>query len=127
MKGKDYQLSTLNVRRKNLAASLERKSTIITKILLSRSNAVAVREELSQFNNSFKMMEAIEEEMIALEAAFNSVWFDELDEKAFNFNRNAYRWLKEAEREQDTESKKPSSRKGSNDFRLPSRSSKQQP
>ena len=56
-KGKEYQLSLLDGRRKKLTGRLQRKSTIINKILFCKGNIVAVREELCQLDNSFKIIE----------------------------------------------------------------------
>ena len=69
MKGKEYQLSTLDGRRKKLAVRLQRKSTIINEMLLCKGNIVAVREELSQLDDLFKIIEDTQKEMIALDEA----------------------------------------------------------
>ena len=69
MKGKEYQLSALDGRRKKLAVRLQRKSTIINEMLLCKGNIVAVREELSQLDDLFKIIEDTQKEMIALDEA----------------------------------------------------------
>ena len=69
MKGKEYQLSTLDGRKKKLAVRLQRKSTIINEMLLCKGNIVAVREELSQLDDLFKIIEHTQKEMIALDEA----------------------------------------------------------
>ena len=69
MKGKEYQLSTLDGRKKKLAVRLQRKSTIINEMLLCKGNIVAVREELSQLDDLFKIIEDTQKEMIALDEA----------------------------------------------------------
>ena len=69
MKGKEYQLSTLDGRRKKLAVRLQRISTIINEMLLCKGNIVAVREELSQLDDLFKIIEDTQKEMIALNEA----------------------------------------------------------
>ena len=116
MKSKKYQLSTLDGRRKKLAAKLQRKSTIISEMLLCKGNLVALRVELSQVDDLFKIKEDTQEEMIALDQALYSddQWFDELDEKKFAIKHKAYSWLKKAEKElDDTESRRSDSKKGS--------------
>ena len=111
IKGKEYQLPTLDGR-KQLAARLQRKSTIINEMLLCKGNIVAVREELSQLDDLFKIIED-NEKMIALDEAKYSdeQWFDELDEKTFAIKHKVYSLLKEAERElDDVESRRSSSK-----------------
>ena len=56
MKEKEYQLSTLDGRRKKLAARLQRKYAVINEMLLCKCNVVAVREKLSQPDDLFKMI-----------------------------------------------------------------------
>ena len=116
MRGEEYQLSTLDGRRKKLAARLLRKSTIINEMLLCKGNIFAVREELSELDDLFKIIEDTQREMIALDEAIYSddQWFDELDEKTFAIKLKVYSWLKEAERGlDDAESRMSSSKKGS--------------
>ena len=67
MKEKKYQLSTFVGKRKNLGATLQRKSTII-----NNGNLVPVREELSQLDNLFKIIEDTRKEMINLDKAIYS-------------------------------------------------------
>ena len=125
MKSKKYQLSTLDGRRKKLAAKLQRKSTIISEMLLCKGNLVALREELSQVDDLFKIKEGTQKEMIALDQALYSddQWFDELDEKKFAIKHKAYSWLKEAENElDDAESRRSGSKKGSSRSSRSSRS-----
>ena len=66
MKGKEYQLSTLS------AARLQMKSTIISEMLPCKGNIVTVREELSQLDDLFKIIEDIQKEIIALDEAICS-------------------------------------------------------
>ena len=81
MRGEEYQLSTLDGRRKKLAARMLRKSIIINEMLLCKGNIFAVREELSELDDLFKIIEDTQREMMALdEAIYNdNQWFDELD------------------------------------------------
>ena len=72
MKGKEYQLSTLYGRRKKLVTRLHGKSTIISEMLLCKGNRVAVRKELSQLEDLFKIMENTQKKMIALDEAIYS-------------------------------------------------------
>ena len=50
-------------------------------MLLCKGNIVAVREELSQLDDLFKIIEDTQKEMIALDEAVYSddQWFDELN------------------------------------------------
>lgn len=109
MKEKKFQLSTFVGKRKNLGATLQRKSTII-----NNGNLVPVREELSQLDNLFKIIEDTRKEMINLDKAIYSddQWFEKFDEKTFAIKHTACSWLKEAERKvDDPESRRASSKK----------------
>ena len=57
MKSEEYLLSTLDEKRKKLAAWLQRKSTIINEMLLCKGKIVAVTEELTQLVHLFKIIE----------------------------------------------------------------------
>ena len=85
---------------------------LINEMLLCKDNIVAVREELSQLDDLFKIIED-NEKMIALDEAIQSddQWFDELDEKTFAIKHKVYSSLKEAERElDDAESRRSTSK-----------------
>ena len=47
-KGREYQFSKLDDRRKKTASRLRRKSGMIDKMLYSSTNAFAVKEQLNQ-------------------------------------------------------------------------------
>ena len=100
---KEYRLSTLERRRKKLAARLQKKPTIMNETLLCKGNIVAIREELVQLDDLFKITEDTQEEMVALdEAIYNDdQWFYELYEETFATKHKAYGWLKEAKGELD--------------------------
>ena len=51
---------------------MHRKSTIINDRLLFKGNVVTVREELSQLDDLFKIIEDTQNEMIALDEAIYS-------------------------------------------------------
>ena len=51
MKDKEYQISTLDVRGKKLAATLDKKSTIINDMLLSRANTVAAGGDIGKLDD----------------------------------------------------------------------------
>lgn len=57
MKREEYLLSTLDEKRKKLAAWLQRKSAIINEMLLCKGKIVAVTEELTQLVHLFKIIE----------------------------------------------------------------------
>ena len=59
LKVKSISFQTLDVRKKKLATRLDSKSTIINEMLLSRANAVAVREDIGQLDDLSKMVEAL--------------------------------------------------------------------
>ena len=100
---KEYRLSTIERRRKKLAARLQKKPTIMNETLLCKGNIVAIREELVQLDDLFKITEDTREEMVALDEAIYSddQWFYELYEETFATKHKAYGWLKEAKGELD--------------------------
>ena len=82
-KGREYELSKIDYRRKKTASSLTRKSDMIDEILYSSTNASA--EQLNQLDDLFQKIESIQKEMITLDTNYNDDgWFDQLNEKVFS-------------------------------------------
>ena len=79
-KGREYQLSKLDDRRKKTASRLTRKPGMISETLYYRTNASAVKEQLNQLDDLSRIIESIQKEMITLEPNYNDDdWFDKLD------------------------------------------------
>ena len=79
----------LNKRIKKVA-SLQRKARAINDLLYSSGNHVAVKEELQQYSDLFKLLSTHPEEyyceLLNLEDQRNEEpWFDDLDQDVFNF------------------------------------------
>ena len=105
-KGKSFRLSTLKGRRENINAQLQRKSSTIEDPLFSTRNLVAVEEELTQFNDLFKILLGIHEEYNALledeERAIDDDWFDDLDNQVCAFKTKTLNWANSAHEEQQS-------------------------
>ena len=78
----------------------QRMAKAIDDLLYSGGNQVAVREELDQHIDLFKLVTNRHEEYGELLDAENQQhkesWFDDLDQDVFNFKHRVHIWLKEA-------------------------------
>ena len=84
-KGREYQLSKLDDRRKKAASRLTRESGMIDEILFSSTNAFAIKEQLNRLDDLFQIIGSIQKEMIILDPNYNDGdWFYQLDEKVFS-------------------------------------------
>ena len=123
-KGKQYQINLLLDKRTKMVARLQRKARAIDDLLYPSSNHVAVKEELQQYSDLFKLLSTHHEdycELLGLEDQRNEVaWFDDLDQDVFNFKHKIYSWLRDSA---DKSSSKASS-KGSSRSKKSSRSTK---
>ena len=85
-KGREYRKEFLGKKRTNLVSRIIRKSSEIDVLLYSHQNDVAVKEELAQLNDIFKLVEDINQEMIELDDNYTEeLWFTDIDEKVFSF------------------------------------------
>lgn len=79
---------------------MQGKTKVIDDLLYSGGNQVAVREELDQYSDLFKLVTSHYEEYYELLDAENQQhegdWFDGLDQDMFNFKHRVHSWLKEA-------------------------------
>ena len=66
-KGREYRKGILDKKRTNLVSRIITKSSEIDVLLYSHQNDVTVKEELAQFNDIFKLIEDINQEMIELD------------------------------------------------------------
>ena len=99
-KGRRYQADTLLEKRKRAISRMQRKAKAIDDLLYSAGNQVAVREELDQYSDLFKLVTNHHEEYCKLLDAENQqheeLWFDDLDQDVFSFKHRVHSWLKEA-------------------------------
>ena len=120
-KGRRYQADILLEKRKRAISRMQRKAKAIDDLLYSAGNQVAVREELDQYSDLFKLVTNHHEEYCELLDAENQQqeegWFDDLDQDVFNFKHRIHSWLKEATQRSSKGSRCSSSSKRSNSSR----------
>ena len=109
-KGRKYQAELVLEKRTKAMTRLQRKARAIDDLLYSATNHVAVKEELGQYSDIFKLLSTYHEEYCELVDADDQKhqvnWFDDLDQDVFNFKHKIHNWLKES----DNKSSRPSSR-----------------
>ena len=99
-KGRKYQAELVLEKRTKAMTRLQRKARAIDDLLYSATNHVAVKEELGQYSDIFKLLSTYEEycELVDADDQKHQVnWFDELDQDAFNFKHKILNWLKESD------------------------------
>ena len=97
-KGRNYQVKLLLEKRTKVMARLQRKARTTEDLLYSATNHVAVKEELEQYSDIFKMLSTYEEycELVDADDQKHQVnWFDDLDQDVFNFKHKIHYWLEE--------------------------------
>ena len=83
-----------------------RKSSETDVLLYSHKNDVTVKEELAQLNDTFKLIEDINQEMIELDDNYTEeLWFTDIDEKVSSFKHKVHNWLREGDEMQGIEKK----------------------
>ena len=84
---------------KRLASRLTRKMSTIESMFYLVRNSTAVQVELNQADDSFKLVEGINERMKAVddEVSEDDKWFEQLDEKVFSFKHTIHSWLIDVE------------------------------
>ena len=108
-KGRKYQAELELEKRIKAMKRLQRKARAIDDLLYSATNHVAVKEELGQYSDIFKLLSTYEEYCELVDAddqKHQANWFDDLDQDVFNFKHKIHNWLKES----DNKSSRPSSR-----------------
>ena len=95
--GKQCQINLLLDKRAKMVAIFQRKARAIDDLLYSSSNHVAVKEELQQYSDLFKLVSTHHEkhcELLGLADQRNEVaWFDDMDQDVFNFKHKIHSWL----------------------------------
>ena len=83
-KGRMYQTDTLLEKRKRAISRMQRKAKAIDDLLYPAGNQVAVREEVDQYSDLFKLVTNHHEEYCKFLDAENQqhegLWFDDLDQ-----------------------------------------------
>ena len=109
-KGRKYQAELVLEKRTKAMTRLQRKARAIDDLLYSATNHVAVKEELGQYSDSFKLLSTYHEgycELVDADDPKHQVnWFDDLDQDVFSFKHKIHNRLKES----DNKSSRPSSR-----------------
>ena len=124
-----FQLDELERKRSNLHRKMTRKTNTVEDMLYSFKNTEAVREQLHQFDDIFKMMLDVQKSYNSLlppaEQQRDEEWFDDLDHNVWSFKQRVHSWIKDAEAERQTQlsSKQSISTKASSQSRSSRRSS----
>ena len=93
-------------------------------LLYSFQNGIAVKEELQQLNDMFKMLVEIHEELENIDDQYtDELWFEHIDQKVFSFKHKVHNLLREVEK-QDKSGRSSKSSSKSNSKSSSSRSSK---
>ena len=99
-KGRKYQAEFVLEKRTKAMTRLQRKAGAIDDLLYSATNHVAVKEELGQYSDIFKLLSTYHEQYCELDDA------DYQKQDVFNFKHKIHNWLKKL----DYKSSRPSSR-----------------
>ena len=122
-KGKEYKMALLK-RRSKLVSRVIRKSSEIDDLMYSFQNDIAVKEELPQLNDMFKMLVEIHEELENIDYQYaDELWFEDIDHRVFSFKHKVHNWVREVEK-QDKSGRSSKSSSKSSSKPISSRSSK---
>ena len=93
-------MALLEKRRSELVSRVIRKSSEIDGLKYSFQNGIAVKEELQQLNDMFKMLVEIHEELENIDDQYTEeLWFEDIDQKVFSFKHKVHNWLREVEKQ----------------------------
>ena len=68
--------------------------------MYSSQNGIAIKEELQQLNDMFKMLVEIHEELENIDDQYtDKLWFEDIDLKLFSFKHKVHNWLREVEKQ----------------------------
>ena len=99
-KMRGFQLDKLERKQSNLHRMMKRKTNTVQDMLYSFKNTEAVREQLHQFDDIFKMMLDVQKSYNSLlppaEQQRDEEWFDDLDHNICSFKQRVYSWIKDA-------------------------------
>ena len=131
-----YQTSQSEDRRMTLHSRLLRKSSAVDELLYSVRNVEAVRKQMLQIDDVFKILIEVHREynsLLPLEMQEQDEdWFDDIDEKMMSFKNRIHNLIRDVEHERKEQlssksryvTSKHSSRRKSSSSSFPSRSSK---
>ena len=95
-KGREYRISILGKKKSSMVSRVIRKSSEINDMLYSYQNATTVKEELAQFNDIYKLIVEINDEMTKIDVNYSEdLWFAKTDEKVFSFKHKIHNCLRE--------------------------------
>ena len=90
----------LEKKRSKLISRVIRMSSEIDDLMYSSQNGIAVKEELQQLNDMFKMLINIHEELENIDDQYtDKLWFEDIDLKLFSFKHKVHNWLREVEKQ----------------------------
>ena len=124
-----FQLDKLERKQSHLHRTMKRKTNTVQDMLYSFKNTEAVREQLHQFDDIFKMMLDVQKSYNSLlppaEQQRDEEWFDDLDRNICSLKQRVYSWIKDAgaEKQAQLSSKQSVSTKASFQSRSSRRSS----
>ena len=100
----EYEISLMKEKRQKIYSRLLRKCEVVEDFFYSSRNVIAVEEEMSQFNDIFRLLMSPHTEygvMLSQEEQLkNGDWFDLVYEEIFAFKRTINVWLINAEEDQ---------------------------
>ena len=103
-KGLEYQISLMKKKRQKMYSRLLKKCGVVEDLIYSSRNKIAVEEEMSQLNDTFKLLMSLHREhgsMLSEEEQMETGdWFDLVDEEVFAFKRKINLWLNKVEEDQ---------------------------
>ena len=98
-KGKEYKMVLLEIKTSKLVSRVIRKSSEIDDLMYSFQNGIAVKEELQQLNDMFKILVEVHEKVENIDGQYtDELWFGDIDQKIFFLKHKVHNWLKEVEK-----------------------------
>ena len=98
-KGKECKMVLLEIKTSKLVSRVIRKSSEIDDLMYSFQNGIAVKEELQQLNDMFKILVEVHEEVENIDGQYtDELWFGDIDQKIFFLKHKVHNWLKEVEK-----------------------------
>ena len=100
-------MDELDIKWSNLHRKMTRKTNTVEDMFYSFKNTEAVREQLRQFDDIFRMMLDLQKSYNSLlppaEQQRDEEWFDDLDDNVCSFRQNVHNWVKDAEAERQAQ------------------------
>ena len=100
-------MDELDIKWSNLDRKMTRKTNTVEDMFYSFKNTEAVREQLRQFDDIFRMMLDLQKSYNSLlppaEQQRDEEWFDDLDDNVCSFRQSVHNWVKDAEAERQAQ------------------------